>query len=498
MSPEILRSTQSNPEIVEETKESPYEGIFTESLTNSDEKNIARRIFQIEGSGQSVVFINSDDNPTQQPLDGEKPYSFVEAKPDSILKKAIEFQPEDPKLKEILTNIESQEYGDDELLLLDEISACLSINNDNQYAPYAQTEGFALILSALSGNQKARDLVDSKLDAYYELSKQRIESEKQEKFNSDNKEYYDGIEPLTWGEVAFVHSTKYGIDRDEQGNVILRPHAHHSVKTGNPYPRATLHFTTNAEVESHLFGSWSGSNMLIVTNGQAIVDENGEPAKMNSIDTYWSVNPGQALKLDGASIVDPRPDLKELFVDEPENKTVSYLDKSEYTDQERLDILLLEAVEMYSQIYTDPVEREDAIKRYKQYHTLEDPNVAEKAEKMKGNEAKVLRRMALDAAMKQQNVTTGPLRLEQWSTNNPAFDRAYVSLSYKLGIPYGIHSGSEEDWIESNARRSDGDKYYPSNPLRYGRLEAQRTLVALGKISAQIIDTSPKDPNDFI
>jgi hypothetical protein len=491
MSIEQMPTTSSSPEAANEIKSSPYDGIFQETLSESDEKFIARPIYQIEGSADRIIFINPNEHVDTGHL-SEVEVSLVEAKPAGILKKAIELHPEDSKLKEILTNIESQEYGDEELLLLDEIAASVAIDEQGQFAHYAQTEGFALILAALSGNQEARDKVDSKLEAYYKLNKERQESEKQSVLNSERNEYYKDVEPITWGEVAFVHSTKFDIDRDETGSVILRPHAHHTENTDKPYPRATLHFTTNAEVENHLFGSWSKSNRLIVTNGQNLVDANGLPAKMNTIDTYWSINPGQPLKLEGASVVEPRSDLDTLFKDDKDNHTVSYLDKQEYTDKERLEILKIREIATLDRIYDNPVDREDALKRFLDYLTLENTFIAENAEKLKGNESAILRRMALQAAMKQQGVTTGPLRLEQWSTNSQSFDRSFVALSLQLGIPYGIHSDSEENILENRKFYSGEDRLYPSNSLRFGRLEAQRTVVALGQISTKLINTAPE------
>lgn len=481
-----------NPETVEadiEKSNSPYEGIFQETLSDPDEEFIARPVFQLEGITQGIIFIDLNEKVDTEHM-GNKEIALVEAKPASILKKAIELQPEDPKLKEILSNIESQDYGDDELLLLDQLSAAVSIDENGQFAHYAQTEGFALVLAALSGNQLARDKVDTKLSAYYNLSKATLEAEKDSILNGEMHDYYKDAEPLQWVEVAFVHSTKYDIDRDENGAVLLRTHAHHSENAENPYPRATLHFTTNAEVEGHLFGSWSKSNRLIVTSGQSMVDSNGLPAKMNTIDTYWSVNPGQPLKLEGATVVEPTSDLNQIFIDDKEKKTVFYLDKQDYSDEERLEILKLQEIQTLDRIYDNPVDREDAYKRFLSYLTLEDTYIAEKAENLKGNESAVLRRMALDAAMKQQGIETGPLRLEQWSTTSQGFDRSFVKLSLNLGIPYGIHSGSREDIIESGYR---DNKDYPNNNLVHGRLEAQRTLIALGQVKTQIVNTAPQD-----
>lgn len=489
MSIEIYNPNNSKSQSAEKNQ-SPYEGIFQETLSEANEKFIARPIFKIEGFKSGIIFIDPNEEvETSHMTDRE--IALVDVRPSSILKKAIEIQPDDTKLKEILTHIESQDYGDDELLVLDQISASVAIDDYGQFAPEAQTEGFALILSALSGNEIARYKVDFRLSAYYKLIKDKIDKEKEAIVKeNENNERYREIEALKLSDIAFVHSTKYDIDRDEKGVIILRSHAHHSENSENPYPRATLHFTTNAEVESHLFGKWSKSNKLIVTAGQSIVDANGLPARMNTIDTYWSINPGQPLRLEGASVVEPKSDLDQLFIDDKENKTVFYLDKQQYTDLERLEIIRLQSIQLYERIYQNPADRQYNLEQLDSILNLENDYIAVRAEQLKGNESAALRRMALDAAMKQQGINTGPLRLEQWSTTDQSFDNALIKLSLELGIPYGIHSGSSEDMVEDRYGR---DKYHPKNRFTRGRLEAQRTLVALGLVETKIVNTAPND-----
>jgi len=483
MSIEIYNSNSQSTEKIQPA----YEGIFQVTLSEPDEKFIARPIFKIEGFKTGIIFIDPNEEVATSQIN-DKEITLVDVRPASILKKAIEIQPDDTKMKEILTNIESQDYGDDELLVLDQISASVAIDDYGQFSPEAQTEGFALILSALSGNEIARKKVDFRLNAYYKLTKDKIDTEREEILKDKNNEYYKDIEALRWGDVAFVHSTKYDVDRNEKGVVILRSHAHHSQNDENPYPRATLHFTTNAEVESHLFGQWIKSNRLIVTRGQSIIDANGLPARMNTIDTYWSVNPGQPLLLEGASVVEPKSDLDQLFIDDKENNTVFYLDKQQYTDSERLEIIRLQSIQLYERIYQNPADREYELERLDSILNLE--NYADKIEQLKGNESALLRKMALDAAMKQQGVNTGPLRLEQWSTTDQSFDNSLIKLSLELGIPYGIHAGSSESMIEDRYGRN---KLHPTNRFTGGRLEAQRTLVALGLVDTKIVDTAPSD-----
>lgn len=474
-----------------------YEGIIEESVSEPDENFIARPVFKIEGFKKSIIFVDPNeivDLDTEKHVD----VSVVDVRPASILRKAIESQPDDPKLKEILSNIESQEYSEDEILLLDQIAACVAIDEEGAFSQTAQTEGFALILSALAGNKIAREKVDQKLEVYYRLNAEKDRANQSIDYDELPERFQD-IEALKLSEIAFIHSTKYEIER-QGDSVILKPHGHHSATAQQPYPRSTIHFTANGEVTSHMYGSWDKSNKLIVINGQSAVDSNGLPVSLNPTDTYWSVNPGQALRLESASIVEPKPELEQLLIIDDTKNNVFYLDKEEYTDAERLEIVKLQYINAIKLNYSNPEEREneinELISRFSKEYLLD--LFKEEAEKLKEKESETLRKLALNAAMQQQGLYSGVLKIEMWCTSSPSFDDSFRKLASDISVKYGRHSGSDYYWIE-RSHYSDSqiyDRVRPSSSyLQRGKLEAQRYLVALGQIHTRVVDKSP--PNDI-
>lgn len=483
-----------NQEQNEQTKvnfeiSSEYEQIATVETSPEDGAGFVRPMYTIDGVDEKVVFVSPRKDVE---IEGQgKDFAKVYTTPDGLLAEAVRVRPDDPRLAELLENIQNQTYTYVELGLLDDIAAAVSIGADGQMAPRNQTEGFALVLAALVGNEKARELVDKKREAYLEYIKQRREEYSQgiERWKQENKDM-EPVEPIEWGDIAFVHSTGHEFVRREDGTVELRPYSYHTAGTELSWPRATIHFTTNAEVESHVFGSWSKSNRLIVENGQNFVDSNGNPANMNSTDTWWSLNPGEALKLTVATVVEPTADLEDIFVDDVEHKTVKYLDKPEYTDEERRSIYkLLKETEIKS-TYPEK-DWEYFSSRYS------DPGQDE-LEALKGHESESLRKFALGAAMKQQGIDSKPLKLEQWSTNSPIFDRRYTALARELEISAGIHMSNAEQSIEESGKATEDDEISQHNIFTYGKLQAQRTVVAHGFVMPGKADAHPVDDSDFI
>lgn len=470
---ETLSSSPEQKDNVDVKFELPseYQQVCSVEASPQDSEGFVRPMYQLEGSPDKYIFV-SPHRDVELAGDGET-FHKVYASPEGLLGQAIKIRPEDPKLSQLLENIKEQTYTEEETGLLDDIAAAVAVDSEGKISALNQTEGFALVLVALTGNQKARELIDAKRHTYYEYAKQK----QAERARQSSREAEPG-QSLSWNQVAFVHSTSHNLLRDKDGNLELRPYSYHHAGTETAWPRSTIHFTVNSEVESHMEGHWSASNRMIVYGGQAFVDSNGYPANMNVIDTYWSVSPGQWLELRGASVVEPTPDLEEIFIEDPDNKVVRYRDKPEYTAEERKEIYKLQRVDEVKK-YHDQQDWD----YYLSQIDLESKLAEEAIDALAGNEQTVLRKLALDAAMKQQGVSTGPIRLGQWSSGNPEFDAGYSALSAELSIPYGIHFGSYEHMIESRGDIKEADELNQYSSFQIGHLAAQRTVVANGFIA---------------
>ena len=457
-----------------------YDNICTVETSNTDSEGFVRPVFRLEGSDEKYIFLGyGQDRPIE--LISQTEVKQINATPEGLLEEAIRLRPDDPKFEEMLVNIRNNTYTTDEIILLDDISAAISVDDESKFTVFDQTEGFALVLSALIGNDQARELLDRKLELYYE----NIEFIKN-KSKEENKRELDGVEPTSWDKIAFVHSTRHQFERDDDGTVELRPYGHHVIGSDKSYPRATIHFTVNSVVESHLAGSWENSNSLIVTSGDKIVSENGNPSSMNVIDTYWSTSPGEALVLKEASVITPisgeleylvmldsrglldrtQPEVP-ILIEDAEHNDVYYLLKKddEYTDSDHMQILQLDDPELFSLYSKDSL------------------SLQRRIDNLKGREAETLGKIALGRAMRQQGIQSSPVKLEQWSSNDRELDKSFMALAGDLGVRYGIHEGAPHEIIEkSTFTRGLYTDEDPHSRFNFGELDAHRWLVAGGFI----------------
>lgn len=113
------------------------------------------------------------------------------------------------------------------------------------------------------------------------------------------------LEALRQKRLVAVHTTR---GRPE-GRIL--PSAAYNQDSKDHFPRTTVHTSLNHPVESHMMGGFKNNNYTVVSPLAEMVDLNGVPDVLNSVDTYFTANPAEGLKLPEATI------LVELGVDQP-------------------------------------------------------------------------------------------------------------------------------------------------------------------------------------
>lgn len=82
--------------------------------------------------------------------------------------------------------------------------------------------------------------------------------------------------------------------------------------TKGEVPRASLHFSLNRKVESHLTGSWDKRGIALLAPMDGLVRENGVPTGLNQLDTFWvsgdgvQLPPGTKVLYRSETAADPR------------------------------------------------------------------------------------------------------------------------------------------------------------------------------------------------
>lgn len=131
-----------------------------------------------------------------------------------------------------------------------------------------------------------------------------------------------------------VHATNYMPRRDRNGNMYIPTTG---MATGYKYARATVHFTLNQIVSSHMGGNWDASPIVVLAPYNDIVDKNGNPQMVASEDTFFIPNPDTGLVLPETTHI-VKPDNGRLF---SVGEYVSTYKTDKFTDQEIETILSL-------------------------------------------------------------------------------------------------------------------------------------------------------------
>jgi len=124
-----------------------------------------------------------------------------------------------------------------------------------------------------------------------------------------------------------VHATKYMPHKNSDGLMFIQSTG---MATNFDLPRATVHTTLNHVVKAHGLGSWDDMPIVILSPYKDIVKENGNPAEIAAVDTYWSTNPERGLVLPKSTFV-IRPSNDVLFKIDEHGATYK---RDNYTEEE--------------------------------------------------------------------------------------------------------------------------------------------------------------------
>ena len=103
-----------------------------------------------------------------------------------------------------------------------------------------------------------------------------------------------------------VHATNYMPRRNKDGQLYIPTTG---MATGYKYSRATVHFTLNQIVSSHMGGNWDDQPVVVLVPYNDVVEKNGDPQMVATVDTFFVPNPDTGLILpESAHIVRPNND----------------------------------------------------------------------------------------------------------------------------------------------------------------------------------------------
>lgn len=224
---------------------------------------------------------------------------FVEATPQHILDFAFTLGVENRNLREARQRVSHRKTNPEAERLLDRVIAGKIIDDNGEVRNELNYEGEALAVLSMLGDSEASKVLDSKAARLSSLDETR-DAKALENLKSFKKE---GREPLKLEDLVAVQLTRYlpQSGEDGQSELVTTFDA-----TGGKVFRDTIHFTLNHPVEDHMYGSWASAPYAIVAPLDKMIEVNGNPDVLNTIDTFYEVSPGGSVKLpEGTVIVKP-------------------------------------------------------------------------------------------------------------------------------------------------------------------------------------------------
>ncbi len=175
--------------------------------------------------------------------------------------------------------------------MIDKIIASKIYDTNGEKRSEVSYEGELLTILTLMGNMEAQTLLEQ---SYQVLQKSdatitRARQEEIKEWGEKNKD----AERIEIGELIAVHATRY-LPKKHKGKKIIKSTFD---ATGWEVPRNTVHSALNHHVSGHSYGSWDETPYVIMTPLADMIKDNGNPALLNTVDTYFEVSPGTGLKL---------------------------------------------------------------------------------------------------------------------------------------------------------------------------------------------------------
>lgn len=419
--------------------------------------------FAFQGFGENVPDL-SDFGVTTVPIN-----------PIGILQAALKIKPNNKKTQSLLDNFTNNNIGKSELEFLDNMSASISFGNKAEKLGAEDADGLVDLINALNGNKSASELIGLKTQAMIKtVDEAKIKRENELKESEDFYKRLAGVQADS-SKVPVIHSTKFPTVRDADGNINLYPYGHYNVgkatkvdDAGNiveqgGYPRASLHFTLEDSVKSHIMGQWDPDQVKIVSPLSSMINKNGKPYNLNVTDTWWMRNPGQPLTIPNPAIIRP------------------YMDAAKYKD-ELVKRGLINADQEPPLLVVDS-KTKDVLHLLKNKYSDEDMDwFRSNGYPESQATSSSMETIALQEAKKLLGIDSSPVTLEQWSLSNAKRQDLIYKLNEELGLSGEIHSGSYPEMLERALRESYLREGFGSSYTHLGSpsIEALRMLMLHG------------------
>ena len=155
----------------------------------------------------------------------------------------------------------------------------------NKYYKQYSHDGLILLALSLGGDETAiTELKDRATNLENYNKDQDRELEPGTKLTNEQ------LEKIAEGHLVAVHTSYTDVEENKLTLQSTSAHRKDSI-------RSTLHFSLNHAVISHMAGDFGGRDTTVVSKLESLARDNGSPAVMSGVDTYFTMNPNEELKL---------------------------------------------------------------------------------------------------------------------------------------------------------------------------------------------------------
>lgn len=220
-----------------------------------------------------------------------------------VIETAIRFGSRDSSLPQLRQELIQGKYSGRALVLLDSLIAANYMDDAGlQVQTRHNNNAEALVLAALLGDPQAQTAVAQKVEAL---------SRHQQQAKLYTERLSSTAEALQPHNLIAVHATKYQPKAGPDGTLIV-PTTFDA--TNGKVLRNTVHTSLNHKVAGHMYGSWGDAGYVIISPFESMIEANGLPNTLNTVDTWWAQDPGEPLRFPHATIIQPGgKEVKGLF-----------------------------------------------------------------------------------------------------------------------------------------------------------------------------------------
>lgn len=230
------------------------------------------------------------------------------------------------RLEQMKTALENGAVTDDIIKLYDDIFVASAVDTESLnmlgYTTLSDRPGQIdpnapmIVVRALAGDPTARCFIEKKQAKL--ATQEAIDEQRQrdyEKRTDEDAELKqpgerlsdEELEILSKAHFVAVHTTEAKpVDLAPESGAglrVMRPSAEYNKDDPNRSDRASLHWSLNHPVQSHISGNFDGRSYTIVTPLEDLARVNGAPGVLYGVDTYFVANPGEGMILPEQAVV---------------------------------------------------------------------------------------------------------------------------------------------------------------------------------------------------